>query len=318
MADGKIKLVLSIPTPNFTSPAGNLIPLNSTTFRLAMFPPLEVPEGYEVSLLKATIPYTQPNVGAAADNITGFPNGDNRISINFAGGGRADFIFSLGLYGVSDIQSALNTFAQNAGWIASGVSTPMFTVTPIQATQQLALTVSPVPLAGGVFPAGGIVIDFLNPSVAALNNSIGPLLGWPTSGGGATLTIAAGGSAPVTFLAPNTANMAIYSDYFLFMSILADGYSNGATSSILDVISLGAATPNQLIQFEAKIPFPSKVRKGAYSAIDFFFTAQDGTKLALANFGAPISLSILFTPIHSTVKILDDTGRPVGGLSLRR
>jgi len=295
-----IPFTLAIPA-GFTSGmvSGAVQAIDGYTARVSLSPSLTLPSDSEAHLIQASIAYTQPNLGTAASGIPGFPSGNNRISINFNGGGRTDYFFPQGLYSVADIATQLNIIANNAGWIASPTDS-LFIVQGVVATQKIILTVNPAPLAGGVFPAGGIVIDFLNPSVGALNDSIGPVLGWPTSGPGATLTIPGGGAAAIAFSAPNVANFAFTSAYALFCSFVTDSYQNGLTGKLLTVFPLGTFAPNTVMSFTPPLKYPVPVASGVYSTVDFFFTDQSGNRLLLANFQAPTQFSILIAKSSPT------------------
>lgn len=272
--------------------AGNVTAIDAYTARITLSPPLQLASSMEAHVVTAALSYTQPNMGAAADIVPGFPAGDNRISITWNGGARTDYLLAKGLYGYPDVAQALNLIAFNAGWITS-LSPPLFTLVGVSATQKVILSVNPAGLSGGVFPAGGVVIDFLNPGALALNDSMGPILGFPTSGGGATLTIAGGGSATVTFPAPNVANFAIYSAYILYLSCVRDGYLNGLSGKILYSFPLGDFAPNSVVAYQPPLILPVPVVSGTYSQVDIYFTDQSGNRLSLANFQAPTSLSIM-------------------------
>lgn len=293
-----IPFSLAIPA-SFTSgtQSGQLTSLDGYTVRVALSPNMTLPQDSEAHLIQAAIPYTQPNIGLAADAIPGFTAGNDRISINWNAGGRTDYIFPTGLYGVADLALALNQIAATAGWISAAATSPLFILTGITATQKILITVDPSVLAGGAFPAGGVVIDFLNPSVAALNNSIGPMMGWPTSGGGATLTIAGAGTAPVSFLAPNVANLAIFSAYALWASCVTDSYNQGLTGKLLAVFPLGAFSPNSIMSIQPALEYPVPVASGTYSTMDFYFTDQSMNRLLLSNFQAPVEFSFLIAPL---------------------
>jgi hypothetical protein len=287
-----IKLDLSFPG-NFVpgSSSGGVTASDAYTITVTMSPPLQLPPECELHLLSASISYSFPNLGVTADGIPNYPAGNSRVSINFNAGGRTDFVAPTGLYAYQDVASWLNQVAVAQGWISS-TATPLFAFTGIAATQKLILTVNPAGLAGGAFPAGGIVIDFLNPSVAALNNSIGPVLGWPTSGGGATLTIAAG-TAPVQFFAPNVADFAFVSAYVAYLSCLRDGSFNGGSGKVLYVFPLGAGRPNTVVAYQPPLAAATPVVSGSYSQLSLYFTDQAGNRLKTAFFQAPTQLSMI-------------------------
>jgi hypothetical protein len=295
-----IPFALSIPA-GFTSgsQSGQLTAVDGFTVRAQLSPNMQLPPDSEAHLIQASIAYTQPNIGPASANIPGFPAGDDRISINFNGGGRTDYFFPQGLYSVDDIATQLNIIANTAGW-STNPTIPLFIVQGVAATQTVILTVNPAALSGGVFPAGGIVIDFLNPGVNTLNDSIGPILGWPTSGGGATLSIPGGGSTPVSFAAPNVANFAFTSAYALFCSFVTDSYQNGLTGKLLAVFPLGNFLPNSVMAFQPSLKYPVPTAAGVYSSVDFFFTDQSGNRLLLTNFQAPTQFTLLIAKSSPT------------------
>jgi len=278
---------------------GQVTTVDGFTARVQLSPPLFLSENSSAYLIQASIAYSQPNVGPAASVIPGFISGNNRISIDFNAGGRTDYFFPQGLYSVEDIETQLNLIASNAGWLVNPMA-QLFAVTGIPSTQTVILTVNPAALTGGVFPAGGIVIDFLNPSVAAINNSIGPILGWPTLGAGAVLTIPGGGATAVAFSAPNTANFALTSAYALFASFVTDSYQNGLTGKLLSVFPLGSFQPNSVMTFMPSLKYPVPTASSVYSAIDFYFTDQSGNRLLLTNFQAPTQFSILIARTSPT------------------
>lgn len=277
-------------TPGQTS--GNVNCVDAFTARITLQPPLQISREMEAHMTSGSVAYTQPNIGFASAPIPGFPAGDNRISINFNAGGRTDYFLPNGLYGFDDVATQLNIIAAAAGWTTSA-SAALFTLIGVQSTQKVLLVVNPAPLAGGVFPAGGIVIDFLNPGVGALNDSIGPILGWPTSGGGATLTIAGGGSTPITFVAPNVSNFAFTSAYGLFMSFVRDSYISGLTGKLLYVFSLAQAAPNSVLSVLPPLKFSVPLVAGSFSNVDVTFTDQSGNRLSLANFQSPAAISLM-------------------------
>ncbi len=294
-----IPFTLAIPA-GFTSgtQSGNLTAVDGYTCRVSLSPNMDLQKSETVTLIQAAIAYTQPNIGPSAAAIPGFASGNNRISITWDGGARTDYFMggsssSSGLYGLSDVQLALNQIAASQNWIAAASTSPLFILTGIAATQTVILSVNPAVLTGGAFPASGVVIDFLNPGVGALNDSIGPLLGWPTSGGGATLTIPGGGTTSVSFTAPQTADMAIYTAYALWASIASNSYNQGLTGKLLAVFPLGAYSPNTIMAINPPLAFPVPCVKSQFSSIDFYFTDQSGQRLLLSNFQAPTEFSLM-------------------------
>lgn len=294
-----VPFTFSIPA-GFTpgQSAGGVSCVDAFTARISLSPPLKLDRDMEGHLTSGSVAYTQPNIGAANAPIPGFPAGDNRISIAWNGGPRTDYLLPQGLYGFNDIATQLNIIAAAAGWTSSATA-PLFSILGIQSTQKILLTVNPAAITGGVFPAGGVVIDFLNPGALALNDSIGPILGFPTSGGGATLTIAGGSALAVTFAAPNVSNFAFTSAYALYMSFLRDSYVNGLTGKLLYVFQLGTADPNSVLTVLPPLKFSVPLATGAYSTVDVWFTDQSGNRLSLANFQSPAAISMMLAKINS-------------------
>lgn len=292
-----IPLTVSIPgffTAGQTS--GNVTCTDPFTATIQLQPPLQLPGALEAHLVTASIAYTQPNIGLASRSIPGYPNGNNRISINFNGGGSVDYLVDTGLYSLPDLAQSLNLIAVNNGWITS-ISNPMFILIGVTATQKVLFEISPSGMAGGVFPAAGIIFNFTNPSPnTALNDSMGPVLGFPVTGGGAILTIPpASGASPITFAAPNVADFARTSAYVVFLSCLRDSSFQGATGKVLFSFPLGSGRPNSVLAFQPPLAYPCPVVAGSYSSISISFTDQDGqTKLRLDQFQAPTLLSIMF------------------------
>jgi hypothetical protein len=282
-------------TPGMVS--GNVTCADAYTARIALSPSLQLSDKMEGHLTQGSIAYTQPNIGSPGQ-VPGFPSGDDRISIAWNGGARTDYLLPEGLYGFADVATQLNLIAAANGWITNPTAN-LFTLLGVTATQSVILQVNPMVLAGGVFPAGGVVIDFLNPGALGQNDSIGPILGWPTSGAGATLTIAGGGSAIVSFSAPNTANFAITSAYAVYISFLKDSYSNGLTGKLLYVFPLGSGVPNSVLSFQPSLAYAVPVSSGTYSTADVWFTDQSGNRLPLVNFQAPTVISMMIATLRT-------------------
>lgn len=290
-----VPLTFSIPA-GFSSGqvSGNVQCITPYSARFTFGNPLHVTDGTLATFVNATIPYTQPNIGPTSSSIPGFASGDNRISINWNGGGRTDYLLPAGLYGFDDVAEALNLIAYNAGWVASPI-TQLFIMQGISATQKVIMSLNPSVLSGSAFPAGGVVIDFLNPGVLGLNDSVGPILGWPTSGGGATLTIAGSGTTTVSFVAPNVANFALTSSYNLYVSFLKESYINGVPGPLLTTFPLGSQSPNSVASYQASLAYNVPVSKSDYAAVDVYLTDQSGNSLLLSNFQAPIQFSMYLT-----------------------
>lgn len=299
-ANAPIALNFSVPE-QFAASTQQINLLNASTVEFKMTPPLIIPDGCCANLITASFPYTQPNVAAASDGLVSIPTGNDRVSIDFAGGGyvaASEIVIATGLYSYTDVQYALNQFAIAAGWIpAAATSQQLFILTGIAATQQIVLTVDPAALTGGVFPVGGIIINFTNPSpYSALNNSIGDLLGFPMTGGGAILTIGAGGSTPVSFLAPTAANFATTSAYVLYCSLITNSYQNGLTGNILYSFPLGGTgLTNSVISYQSSAPFPVQVTSGTFSSVRIWTTDQSGNRLPWVFYQSPFAFSLVIS-----------------------
>ncbi len=286
-------LALAIPA-FFTSGStiGNVTAIDAYTARIQMSPPLQIPSDMVANLVNADVSYTQPNMGSSADGIPGYAAGNNRISIDFDALGLTDYLVPAGLYGYPDLALALNQIAVTAGWVAS-LDTPLFTMRGVASSQKIVLGVSPAGLAGGVFPAGGIVLDFTNVGQLGLNDSMGRIVGFPVTGGGATLTVPGGGSDIVYFDAPNIADFATTSAYVVYMSFLRDSSFNGGNGKFLYKFGLGDATPNTVASYQPPQPYLVPCVAGSYSSVDVYWTDQSGNRLKLQWFQAPLSLSVL-------------------------
>lgn len=292
----------SIPagfSPGQTS--GSVACVDAFTARISIAPPLQIPIEMEAHITSGSVAYTQPNIGTSTAPIPGFPAGDNRISITWGGGPPVDYLLPQGLYGYTDIATQLNLIAAQNGWTTSSTAA-LFTLIGIQSTQKILLSVNPAAIsAGGAFPPGGVIISFANPGVNGLNDSIGPILGFPTSGGGSVLTIAggAGTTSVVTFAAPNVSNFAFTSAYAIYMSFLRDSYANGLTGKLLYVFQLGTAQPNTVLTVLPPLKYTIPMAAGSYSTVDVNFTDQSGNRLSLANFQSPANISLMLAKRNS-------------------
>lgn len=266
-----------------TGAVGGLSPLDSisqSALTVAFSPAitLEPTKKYEAVVVSASMPYTVPNIGPASADIPGYAAGNNRISIswNNAVPSYTDYLVPSGLYAVSDLQLALNQIAVTAGWITSATNTPLFTLVPVVATQQLIVQVSPVGLSGMAFPANGVKISFANPGALSLNDSIGPVMGFPTSGSGSVLTIAGGGTAAVSFTAPNEADFAQLTGIVVQTNIVTGSYLNGSQGGALLTVNVAAAQPNTIIAYTAAFPAPVPISQSTIGTAQFWLTTQAG------------------------------------------
>jgi hypothetical protein len=286
--------------------AGNVMCIDRFTARITLSPPMRLAEEMSAYLHSASIPITYPNIGPASAVIPGFPAGNNRISITWPGvngGVRTDYLLPTGLYGTTELQAYLNFLAgteqaEGGLQVTASVVSQLFTILSNQATQTINIVMNPAVITApvaGQFPVGSI--DFLNPGANGLNDSIGPILGYPTAGPGATLTFPAGQTFPEDFPAPSPANLALYAAYVAVLSPVSGSYSNGATGQLLYTFSLGGqdVVPNGITAFEPNLPYLVSVDSGTYSVIDFSLQDDQGNRLVLENFTGPMTLSVMFS-----------------------
>jgi hypothetical protein len=222
--------------------------------------------------------YDSPNIGPASSGIPTYPNGNNRVSINWGGAGRTDYLLPAGLYGYNDVAQALNNIAFLEGW-TTAPTMQLFSLTPVPALGTLTLNFNPAVLSGGAVPSGNVVLDFLNPGVAGLNDSLGPVLGWPTSGGSATITYTAGDTAVISTLGPNTANFAFISQYVIQSDVVGNSYVNGAAANTLMIVNLGDYYPNSTIAFTPAFEQPVALKTFEISNLKIWLTDQNGNIL---------------------------------------
>lgn len=266
--------------------------ISQSAFKVTFSPAISLDKTrkYELLPYNGSIPYTSPNIGPSTASIPGFASGNNRVTITWPGvraGAAYDYLLPTGLYGVDDLTQALNILAAAStasggmGLITDPALSPLFIFSGISATQQLILTLSPAGLSGGVFPVGNIVIDFTNPSaVSGKNDSIGPMLGWPVTGGGATITyVAASGATPVGFTGPNAANLAIATEYVLNCDVVSGSYIGGRTGTGVYSVPLGSWTPNSIISIEPKFTQPVPVGTYDINSMTWWVTDQSGNIL---------------------------------------
>lgn len=296
-----VALNFSIPA-EFTQSINGIALTDSSTAQYQISPPLIIPDGCQAHLVAASFPYSQPNIAGAADGIGGIPSGNNRVSVNFNGGGyvsSSEMIIPTGLYTYSDVQYAWNSFAIAAGWVPSSAPIQnLFTFTGISATQQLVITLNPLALTGGVVPTGGIILNFTNPSpYSALNDSIGNILGWPTTGSGAIITWTPGSALSIA--SPFSANFAATSAYDLYFSLVTNSYFNGSTGSILYAFPLGNSAPNSVVSYQATLPYPVQISSGTYSTVRIWTTDQNGNRLPWKFYQAPFQFSMVISKNHA-------------------
>jgi hypothetical protein len=187
-------------------------------------------------------------------------------------------------------------------WVTG--SADLFVFGAINSTQQLIFNLNPAAIdttnfpsaAGGVFPTGGIIISFANPSpVAGSNDSIGPVLGFPTTGVDSSFTAPAGSAAVYSKVAPDAGGFSDTSAYSLYMSIVDHSYINGQTGSLLYSFPLGANQPNSVVSFQPTLPYIVPIGSGTYSSISVYTTDQDGNRLPLRYYQAPFQFQVMIT-----------------------
>lgn len=300
-----IPISLAIPESYSQTGTGQNDPilLDPYTVRFKLTPPLILPDNCSCGLTQASFAYSQPNIVPAAV-LGSAPNGNDRLTANF-GSGSIDIVLDEGLYSYIDVQSALNVWARTHA--ADGSAAPpstalvtgasdLFILTGISATQKIVISLNPAALAGGAFPVGGITISFRNPSlVTGLNDSIGPILGFPTSGTGSSFTTPSAGTTIASFYAPNAAGFSDTSAYALFLSILTNSCQNGLNGQLLYSFPLGAFTPNSVASYQPTLRYPVQTTSGTFSYIDVWTTDQAGNRLPWSRYQAPFQFSAIIS-----------------------
>lgn len=265
---------------------GNLNIVDNYTVKVNCSTPLYIPDNYYCHLVNASYPYSYPNIAGQSDALPGIPFGNNRISIDYNGGGYVDYTIPTGLYSFTDIAYALNQIAIAQGWQTG--ATNLFTVNGVQATQTIILSLNPAALTGSAFPVGGINISFANPSpVSGLNDSLGQVLGFNNT----TLVVPGGGTSIVSFQGTTTADFANITAYVLNCSLLVGSYYEGASGQILYSFPLGADAPNSIVAYQPALKFEVPALKNNFSSYLLWFTDQLGNKLKLEFFDADILIT---------------------------
>jgi hypothetical protein len=189
----------------------------------------------------------------------------------------------------------LNQIATSKGWIVN--NTPLFILTGINATQKVIFTLDPAALAPpgvGVVPAGGIDISFANPSPQfGTNDSIGPLLGFPTSGVDSVLNFAPGATSPISYTGTSAANFAVQSSYNLYVSLVNSSYQNGATGQLLYSFPIVAFQANSAIGYQPTLRYPVSASSGSFSNIEVWLTDQAGNRLSWKYFQLPFQFNAI-------------------------
>jgi hypothetical protein len=290
--NGPLAINFNIPEGAATGSLSGLTIPDQFTARFQMNPPLIIPEGSCCDLTVASFPYSVPNI-ASANELPGIPTGNNRITIAWNGGPLTDYTVDTGLYSYIDVQYALNQIAVANLWILPGES--LFTLVGVQATQKIDLILAPT-ASMGTFPAGGIIINFVNPSPATTNNdSMGEILGFGTSAPQAILTVPGGGTTPVSFAAPFVADFAEINSYLLYVSTVKDSYSNGLTGQLLFAFPLGDFAPNTIAKYQSTSRYPVPASPGNHSQVLIYLTDNFGNKIPLRFFQGAIAFSFVIS-----------------------
>ncbi len=285
---------------------GDPILLDPFTVRFRIQPPLILPDNCSCALAQASFAYSQPNIAGPAV-LESIPNGNNRITIDF-GLGPVDIVFDEGLYTSTDVEAAFNIWVRThdgTGAIAPPAialvtgAADLFILTGIASTQKIVFSLNPMALAGGVFPAPnppGITVDFTNPSVVSgMSNSIGPIIGYPTTGAGATFNTGTNTTEIYSNYAPNVAGFSDTSAYALYMSIITSSYQNGSTGQLLYSFPLGNFDPNNVASFQPTLRYPVPLISGAFSSIDVWTADQSGQRLPWSRYQAPFQFSAIIS-----------------------
>ena len=305
-AAAPIPMSFSIPA-NYSATASTPnapILVDPYTVQFKLNPPLVIPENCCIALDKAAFAYTQPNIVGPAI-LQSSPNGNDRVTINVGGAGNIDIVLDNGLYTYTDVAQALNVYVRSHDStgaaappgvpIVSG-TTDLFTFVGIISTQKIIMVLNPAALVGGVFPVGNFVVNFTNPSpVSGLNNSIGEVLGFPTTGGGAIITAPAGSTTAYSAFAPNVSDFANVSAYTLYMSILTNSYQNGSTGQLLYSFPLGDFSPNSVASYQSKQRYPVPVSSGAYSSVNVWTADQSGNRFPWSFYQAPFTFDAVIS-----------------------
>lgn len=306
--DPPVNIRVTIPG-TFPSLSPNVQPIPSisgSAVQVTLAPPirLDTNRKWQIVPYSLSIPYTTPNLGPTAASIPGFPNGNSRVSVKIGGGAYANVVLPAGLYGINDIAAAWNVAAQAAGWISNALLGPLWQLTGDNATQQTIITADPSFLlanaggsanTAGSFPTAGITLNFTNPSPAGgLNDSIGPMLGFPATGGGAVLQFGPGtnpaGSA--SFTSPSRADLARLSAIVVYTDIATSSYVDGVSSNAIYTVPVGDKTPNTILSVLPSFEQPVPVGQFLISSFRIFFTDQRGNYLPSFNEDASISFGI--------------------------
>lgn len=299
-----IPISFSIPEGYNSTVKGGPILLDPYTVRFPMNPPLILPENCSCHLIQSSFSYSQPNI-VFPNTIPNPIGGNNRITFKFGDAHPyIDVTIDNGLYSYIDVQTALNLYMRThdvdgnevtTGAIVEG-ATDLITLTGIASTQKILFILNPAALFGGVFPAGGLDVSFENPSPSGTGHttdSMGPILGWPTSGTFCRFKAPDVATTDFSEMAPNVAGFSNTSAYVLYMSLCTNSYQNGSTGQLLYSFPLGSFTPNSVASFKPTLQFPVQISSGTFSFVDIWTTDQSGNRLPWTFYQAPFQFSAL-------------------------
>lgn len=310
-----IPISFAVPAGFSATIPGGPIFVDNFTVRFPFNPPLIIPENCCCALTQASFAYSQPNIVGPA-TIQSAPNGNNRITISFTNTGGTtpnyvDIVLDPGLYDFVDVQSALNIWVRThdvTGAIAPP-ATPivtgaadLFILTGITSTQKIVFSLNPAALSGGVFPVNnppGITVSFENPSPtgssAHTGDSIGNVLGYPTTGSGDSFNTGTDTDTIFSDYAPNVAGFSDTSAYTLYMSLVTNSYQNGSSGQLLYSFPLGNYTPNSVVGYQATLRYPVQLVSGTFSNIDLWTADQSGNRLPWELYQAPFQFSAMIS-----------------------
>jgi len=300
-----IPLSFSIPGGYTATIENGPILVDRFTVQFPIKPPLIIPSNCCCHLTSASFAYSQPNI-VDAGLLQSIPNGNNRISVKFGADPYVDIILEPGLYDFQDVQTALNIYARTVG-SASGVwvtgTTDLFILSGISATQKIIFSLNPAAIdatnfpPGAQIPAGDVTVSFVNPSPSdgVSNDSIGPILGYPTTGVGSSFTAPAGQTTIYSDYAPLVAGFSDTSAYTLYMSIVDQSYQNGITGQLLFSFPLGDSEPNSVVSFQPTQRFIVPIMSGTFSSVNIWTADQDGNKLPFQFYQAPFQFQALIS-----------------------
>ncbi len=267
---------------NLSAPIGGVAPAGGyggTGVRVTFSPPIQLDERkkWAVVVYQANLPFTAPNIGGAADDIPGYPSGDNAVTVTWNGGAPVTILLPLGLYGVTDIAEGLNQAAYSQGWISDPLMDPLFTIQAIEATQSIVLYVNDS-------PAGGVTVDF-----SAAGSLAGPLgLAYAS-----TVVPAGPLTTPYAIVGPNRANLFLYTEYVVNFDIVTGSYVDGKNGNAVLSVGLGDQTANSIVNVQPQFPQPIPLGQRTISSMIAYITDQEGRFLPELGEDWSISFSIV-------------------------